>query len=193
VLFWLASCRTRDDVPMTLSDGRDAKGATGEDRARFSSVEGRLGRVVTGRLLPGTDLIRGLEEVCDKHALGYAAVVSAYGSLASAGFKVLEISSEARGRAVLVPKRVGRRVEFLAGEGLVCDDGEKGRATHLHGAVSDETGTVQGGHFEPDQNPVYNNLDFTLVELLGVRLSRVWEPETATVEMVVGPAEVPET
>ena len=86
---------------------------------------------------------------------------------------------------MLVRQDIDRRVEFLAGQGLVCDDGQGGRATHLHGAVSDEESRVQGGHFEPDINTIYNNLDFVLVELLGVRLTRTWEPETETVEMTV--------
>lgn len=108
----------------------------------------------------------------------------AYGSLAEAGFKFLQVPSPGA-RAVLTPHAISKRVEFLAGQGLVCEDPEGSRAIHLHGAVSDETGAVTGGHFEKGQNPIYNNLDVTLIELLGVRLVRRFDAETQTVEMEV--------
>ncbi|HKC18642.1 MAG TPA: PPC domain-containing DNA-binding protein [Candidatus Dormibacteraeota bacterium] len=152
--------------------------------ARFATVEARSGRVIVGRLLPGADLIGGIEEICDHHNVRFAAVNFAYGSLAEAGFKFLQIPSPGE-RAVLTPHSLRKRVEFLAGQGLVCEDPDGRRATHLHGAVSDETGSVTGGHFEKGQNPIYNNLDVTLIELLGVRLVRRFEPETQTVEMEV--------
>jgi predicted DNA-binding protein with PD1-like motif len=150
---------------------------------RFETVEASCGRVIVGRLLPGSDLIEGIEAICDKHNIAYAAITFSYGSLASAGFKFLQVPSPGE-RAVLTPHNVDKRVEFLAGQGLVCD-GEDGRAIHLHGAVSDETGAVTGGHFERGQNPVYNNMDITLIELKGVRLTRRWDPDTKTIEMEV--------
>ncbi len=152
--------------------------------AQFATVEATTGRIVVGRLLPGADLIGGIEAICDQHKIQYAAVSFAYGSLSSAGFKILNVPSPGQ-RAVLTPHHVDGRVEFLAGQGLVCDDGEGHRATHLHGAISDETGTVKGGHFEKGQNPIYNNMDVTLVELLGVRLIRRWDETTKTIEMEV--------
>jgi hypothetical protein len=155
----------------------------------FLSIAVRTGRTIVGRLLPGIDLIGGLEAVCDEHDIRYAAINSAYGSLGTATFKCLHQPDDPEAAAVLMPQTIDHRVEFLAGQGLVCDDGASGRVTHLHGAISDATGRVLGGHFEPSLNPVYNNLDFVLTELLGARLTRRWEPETNTVEMLVGPLE----
>lgn len=150
----------------------------------FATAEANSGRIVVGRLLPGADLIGGIEAMCDKHRIRFAAVSFAYGSLSSAGFKILNIASPGA-RAVLTPHAVDGRVEFLAGQGLVCDDGDGSRVTHLHGAISDETGTVKGGHFEKGQNPIYNNMDVMLIELLGVRLTRRWDAATQTVEMEI--------
>ena len=152
------------------------------------SVEATTKRVIVGRLLPGTDLIRGLESVCDSHQVMYAAVVFAYGSLSSAAFKTLQIAPGSS-RPALALRRLERRVEFLGGQGLVCRDDTGARATHLHGCVSDETGQVLGGHFEPGLNPVFNNMDFTLYELTGVDLIRRWDADTETVEMVVQQSE----
>lgn len=150
----------------------------------FTAAEAATGRIVVGRLLPGADLIEGIEAICEKHKIRYAAVSFAYGSLSAAGFKILNVPSPGA-RPVLTAHSVDGRVEFLAGQGLVCDDGQGGRATHLHGAISDETGAVTGGHFEKGQNPIYNNMDVTLIELLGVRLTRRWDTKTQTVEMEV--------
>lgn len=152
---------------------------------RHDSIEATTGRAVIGRLLPGADLIGGLEAVCDEHGLDYASIDFAYGSLSRATFKFLQRPDG--GRAVLVEHAIDDRVEFIAGQGLVCRDAEGRRATHLHGAISDDAGRVLGGHFVPGGNPVYNNLDFKLVELRGVRLVRQHDPETDTVEMRLEP------
>jgi hypothetical protein len=146
------------------------------------------GRVIVGRLHPGSDLIRGLERACDEHGVTFAAVLSCYGSLSAAGFKFLQIP-DGESHPRLMPHRVEKRVEFMGGQGLICEDGHGGRATHLHGSISDETGAVLGGHFDPEQNPVFNNMDFVLQELLGVRLVREHDPVTNTVEMRVEVAE----
>jgi predicted DNA-binding protein with PD1-like motif len=142
------------------------------------------GRIIVGRLHPGSDLIEGLEAACDAHGVEFAAVLACYGSLSSSGFKFLQIP-EGEDRARLVDIVLDKRLEFMGGQGLVCIAPDKSRATHLHGSVSDETGSVMGGHFTTGQNPVYNNMDFVLQELLGVRLVRTHDPVTNTVEMQV--------
>lgn len=148
------------------------------------TVEAIGGRTVVGRLTPGADLIGGLEAVCDLHSMKFAAIVFAYGSLSHAHFKVLQRPSGEE-RAVLTDLTIDSRVEFLGGQGLICRDVEDARATHLHGSVADESGVVRGGHFLKDVNPIYNNLDFALLELSGVDLLRRWDPETETIEMEV--------
>jgi len=152
----------------------------------FEAAPATAGRIVVGRLHPGSDLIGGLEAMCDEHGVRFAAVVGCYGSLSSAGFKILQIPAGEE-RARLVPHRVDERVEFMGGQGLICETPEGGRATHLHGSVSDARGVVTGGHFELGQNPVYNNMDVVLQELLDVRLVREHDAATDTIEMRVEP------
>jgi uncharacterized protein len=144
----------------------------------------RPGRIVVGRLLPGADLIGGLEEACDAHAIRFAAILSCYGSLSAAGFKFLQRPAGVD-RPTLVGHRVDERVEFMGGQGLVCEDPTGVRETHLHGSISDARGVVTGGHFVPGENPIYNNMDFVLQELLDVRLVREHDPATDTIEMRV--------
>lgn len=151
---------------------------------RFHAVAAASGRRLVGRLLPGADLMGGLEAVCDEHGVEFASVVFAYGSLSSASFKVLQRPNE-DSAPTLMPFHVAERVEFMGGQGLICRDRAGKRATHLHGSVSDESGLVRGGHFNAGENPIYNNLDFLLEELHGVQLIRAHDPETDTVEMEV--------
>jgi hypothetical protein len=150
----------------------------------FSAVEARGGRIVVGRLLPGADLIRGLENVCDQHAIRFAAVVFAYGSLASASFKTLQ-HVPGKERPELLPRTIDDRVEFLGGQGLVCRNDQGKRETHLHGSIANSDGIVLGGHFNRDENPIFNNMDYALAELLDVDLVRRWDEHTQTVEMTV--------
>jgi predicted DNA-binding protein with PD1-like motif len=150
----------------------------------FEAVESGNGRILVGRLHPGADLILGLEAVCDEHGIRFGAITAAYGSLTSAGFKFLRlVDGEARPR--LVAHRVDERVEFMGGQGLICERPGGSRETHLHGSISDASGAVTGGHFNPGENPVYNNMDFVIQELLGVRLIREHDPVTDTIEMRV--------
>jgi predicted DNA-binding protein with PD1-like motif len=150
----------------------------------FEAVESGNGRILVGRLHPGADLILGLEAVCDAHEVRFAAINAAYGSLTSAGFKFLQLV-EGEERPRLVGHKIDGRVEFMGGQGLICERPDGSRETHLHGSVSDANGVVTGGHFNPGENPVYNNMDFVIQELLGVRLIRVHDPVTDTIEMQV--------
>ena len=151
---------------------------------RAEAAPAQAGRIIVGRLHPGSDLIEGLEAACDEHGVEFAAVLACYGSLSSSGFKFLQVP-EGEDRARLVDIVLDKRLEFMGGQGLVCVAPDNSRATHLHGSVSDETGSVMGGHFTVGQNPVYNNMDFVLQELVGVRLVRTHDPVTNTVEMQV--------
>jgi uncharacterized protein len=161
------------------------KSGTGVSVANgVEAAEARPGRLIVGRLHPGTDMIGGLEAACEQHGVRFAAVVACYGSLSSSGFKFLQVP-EGESHPRLMPHAVDKRVEFMGGQGLVCERPDGGRETHLHGSVSDETGAVLGGHFEPGRNPVFNNMDFVLQELLDVELIREQDPVTNTVEMKV--------
>lgn len=152
--------------------------------SQFAVAPADGGRIMVGRLLPGSDLIGGLEAICDEHDIAFATVVSCYGSLSSASFKFLQIPA-GKARAELVLQRLDERVEFMGGQGLICRTPEGDRDTHLHGSISDARGTLSGGHFVRGANPVYNNMDVVIQELHGVRLIREHDTATDTIEMRV--------
>lgn len=142
------------------------------------------GRIIVGRLHPGTDLIGGLEAACEEHGVEFAAVLACYGSLSGSTFKYLQLHP-GEDKPRLTDEVVDKRLEFMGGQGLICVAPDGDRATHLHGSISDETGAVKGGHFVVGRNRVFNNMDFVLQELRDVRLVRAHDPVTDTVEMTV--------
>ena len=52
----------------------------------FVSVEAHKGRTIAAHLKPGTDLVSGIEAVCQKHHIQYGYFASVMGSLAKATY-----------------------------------------------------------------------------------------------------------
>jgi len=50
------------------------------------SVEAHKGRTIAARLMPGTDLVSGIEAVCQKHLIEYGYFGSVMGSLSKATY-----------------------------------------------------------------------------------------------------------
>ncbi len=143
--------------------------AAHEGRPRYHSAVGRPGRLVSGRLLPGADLLGAVIAMARTHAVR-AAWVSAFGSLARAAFSPgLRLDAEA-------PDRVERRpnvdlegpIEMWSGAGRlgIPDSGEP--VIHFHGVVVDPDGQLYGGHFFPGGNIVYATFEVHIQEILGV-------------------------
>ena len=139
------------------------------DRLRFHSAEGRPGRLISGRLLPGTDLLGGIIAMARTHEIR-AAWVNAFGSLARAAFSPgLRLSAKD-------PDRVERRpnvalegpIEMWSGSGRlgIPDNGEP--CLHFHGLVVSPEGQLLGGHFFLGGNTVYATFEVHIQEILGV-------------------------
>ena len=43
----------------------------------INAAEGRIGRVVVVRLAPGTDLLKGIQEACERYQIHNGVVISA--------------------------------------------------------------------------------------------------------------------
>ena len=57
-------------------------------KPRYKAAQGRLGKVVAARLLPGTELIQGIERICEDNEVKYAVVGCAIGSLSKSTFLI---------------------------------------------------------------------------------------------------------
>ena len=53
----------------------------------FMSAEAKMGRIIVGRILPGSDLVTGIEEICRKHGVRQAMIVGTIGSVVNPHFE----------------------------------------------------------------------------------------------------------
>lgn len=152
------------------------------ENIRFKSTEGKTGKAVAARLLPGTDLLTGIEEVCRKHQIVYASVANCFGSFEKAGYLYLVPKAEAKvGAGYGEINLVEGPVEFLNGTGVVCQrDGKYD--IHFHATMCDQAGKVFGGHIVKGHNPVLTTVDLVLTEIVGVKMLRSYDDETELIQ-----------
>lgn len=144
---------------------------------RFQDACGTAGRVVAVRLLPGTDLLTGIEEACKKNGIEYA-LVNCFGSFSCAGYMYLVPKEAAKVGAGYgdVLKKEGP-IEFLSGVGVVCKK-EGACDIHFHGTMCDKNGAVFGGHLVKGENPALTTVDLVIIEVAGVEMLRQYDEET---------------
>jgi predicted DNA-binding protein with PD1-like motif len=143
---------------------------------RFRSVAGRPGRLITGRLLPGTDLVEGILAMAGSHevASGY---IDAFGSLAQARFSAgVRYSASQPERVERIPlETVEGPLEFLCGQGKLGKPSQGDPVIHFHGIFVTPEGEVRGGHFFAGGNPVFATFEVVIHEILEVE--QVWQKD----------------
>ncbi|KAB2332830.1 PPC domain-containing DNA-binding protein [Bacillus mesophilum] len=140
-------------------------------------AEGFEGKTVVARLLPGTDLLSGIEEVCRANQMQYATISSCFGSLKKAGYVYLVEKPETSigaGYGELISRN--GPIEFLNGTGIVCQRDDQFE-THIHGTMCDKNGAVFGGHLIKGENTVLT-VDLVLKEIKNMTVLRTFDPET---------------
>ena len=166
-------------VAPVVTAGNDSK-AQG---IRAVSVEGSLGRSIIARLLPGTDMLNGIQEVCRRHGVKYGFVSCTIGCLGGAAFVCPIPKADAKiGIIYGDPIKLAGPIEFLGGQGVVCQSEEGNYLIHFHGSVSDKDLRVWGGHFLAGGNIVLATLDCVIQEVCGVEMLRKFEDETGFVQ-----------
>ncbi len=146
---------------------------------RIQTVVSQAGRKIVGRLLPGSDLIKGIEEICRHHDVSGASILSVIGSLKKATI-VYAITDDTRkiGIRYSDPARIEGPLELLACQGMIGQTEDGQLITHLHGLISDPQMTVYGGHFIEDGNPVLATAEILLQECRDVQLIKKQDAET---------------
>ncbi|MFX0113720.1 MAG: PPC domain-containing DNA-binding protein [Candidatus Hodarchaeota archaeon] len=150
---------------------------------RYQTTAGELGRVIIGRLLPGTDVIEGIEKICKDHDIKSAFISVSIGSLQKATFLLAMAKQGTKlGIAYSEPIEVPGPIEFLNGLGMVCEGEIKGKLeTHIHATFSNEKKEVYGGHLVKGENPTLATIDLSIIEVKGIRLFREFDEETGFV------------
>ena len=138
-------------------------------KLRFNSVAGQPGRIISGRLLPGCDMLLGVIEMAKSHKVK-SAWVNAFGSLAKTDFSPgLRFPAADPDRAERLPNvNLTGPIEMWSGMGRlgIPDNGEP--IIHFHGVIVTPEGQLYGGHFFPGGNPVYATFEVHIQELLNV-------------------------
>ncbi|SBV95426.1 conserved hypothetical protein [uncultured Eubacteriales bacterium] len=144
---------------------------------RFQSACGKTGKLVAARLLPGCDVIEGIEAVCREHGIKHA-YVSCFGSFARAGYMYLVPNPQAKvGAGYGEVNRCDGPVEFLNGTGVVCQNAGN-YDTHFHATMCDKDGRVFGGHLVKGENPALTTVDLVVIESESVQMLRTADEET---------------
>jgi predicted DNA-binding protein with PD1-like motif len=150
---------------------------------RYQSAEGEIGKVVAARLLPGTDLVEGIEKVCEDHGISYG-LVNCIGSLQKATFMYVVPIPEAKvGAGYTAPYELPGPIEFLGGLALVCETESGEKNTHLHGSFCDQLDHLYGGHLVKGGNPILVTMDLAIIELTGMKVLRRYDEETDLVNL----------
>ena len=156
---------------------------------RFASGEGRIGRIVVGRLLPGTDLMEGLNKLCDQYNIKNGVILDCFGSLRKAVFKFLIPNPKLKlGSGYGEPYTLEGPIEFLGGQGIITLGEDGTRKIHFHGLVNRTS--VEGGKPKPDyvlggdfgvppgSNLVLATMDIVIIEINGLNITRKYDNET---------------
>ena len=145
----------------------------------FMSSEARMGRIIVGRILPGSDLVTGIEEICRKHGVRQAIITGTIGSVVNPRFDWASTVEERPGTGHTSSRSIEGAGSLISGQGLVCrsEDGSE-LDVHLHCTITDPSGAVYGGHFPRGTVPVLSTIDVSLIEITGVKLIRRPHPIT---------------
>jgi len=144
---------------------------------RIQHADGKVGKFIAARLLPGCDLIEGIEEVCKENGIKHA-YVSCFGSFEKAGYMYLVPQEDTKvGAGYGEVIHCDGPVEFLNGTGVVCQN-DGNYDTHFHATMCDKTGRVFGGHIVKGENPALTTVDFVVIEAEDLEMLRVSDEET---------------
>lgn len=148
-----------------------------EKKKQFVSVEAHKGRTIVARLMPGADLVSGIEEVCRAHQVLYGYFGSVMGSLAQATYMIAVPDPAAPlGVKYCDPLTEPGPIEVICGQGVICQSEQGGLITHLHAHGINADGKHIAGHFSPGGNPVLATIDLVVVEVDGAKMMRRYDP-----------------
>ena len=155
-----------------------------DNEVRFLSAEGASGRLVAARLKPGTDLIGGIAAVCRTHKIKQGYIGCVIGSLRQAKY-VLPITDASTPSGIRYgdPVIVKGPVEFISGQGVICQSPEGELQIHFHGCFCDPDGKNLAGHFSAGGNPVLVTAEMVITEISGMRMMRRMDPEVGLMMM----------
>ena len=144
---------------------------------QINAAQGRMGRVVVIRLAPGTDLLGGIQEACEKYQIHSGVVISAIGSLQNVRFCDVEALPEKKcGYGYGKILQLDETIELTGAGGVICSDAENNINLHIHISMSDKNGKAYGGHLV-EGTKVLMTADIVLGEIEGMYMLREYNED----------------
>ena len=142
----------------------------------MEAAQGKLGRVITVRLKPGTDVLLGLTEACRKYGISNGVILSAIGSLDGAKYcDIVELPTKA-GCGYGEVLHLSGLIELISATGIVCHSEDGDVNLHIHMTMSDRYGIGYGGHLV-EGTIVKMTVDAVIAEIEGVDMIRQWDED----------------
>lgn len=136
-------------------------------------------KTVVGRILPGVDLVEGIQEICDKNNIEYGIISTIIGSLSTACivYAIPDVKNK-------LSIKYSGPIYFEGPLELLCCQGFIGKSEngefqiHLHGLMADKNLRIIGGHFIPKDNKVLATAEVMIQAVQGVKFIRKYNEET---------------
>ena len=140
------------------------------------TAKGGLKRVVAVRMSPGENVMQGLENACAEYGINNAIILSGMGSLDGCEYLVpIPLPDKKAGYGYGDPIKVTDSVS-VTGVSAVRRKIYR-HLFHVHVNVSDNSGTVRGGHLT-DNNTVLLTFDVVIGELGdGLEMGRAYDED----------------
>jgi len=139
--------------------------------------EGNLSKAAMIRVVPGSDVIEGMEEACRKLGIKAGAIISCIGSLQRASVMIAVPLNNKVGAGYSEPITLEGPLELLSGQGTIGQDEQGEVAVHMHAVMSDKEGQLHGGHMVKGHNPVLITCEIMLAKIEGIKILRGYDPE----------------
>ena len=137
-----------------------------EEHTRWRLQRERWQRVITIRLEPDSDVLKGIEEACRKYDLKNGVIISGLGSLRRAEY--FNPLSFPDGRVAYGDPIIREEIlELVSISGIVCHDEDGTISPHVHVTLSRNDGSTVGGHLG------YGSLVLATTDLVLGRIEQV--------------------
>jgi predicted DNA-binding protein with PD1-like motif len=147
---------------------------------RFCSAEGQNGRVIAARIFPNTDVLEGIEAICNLHHIKYGQITTSIGSLRKVALTYVTTVDPLPNQGYTTLLEMEGPFSLLAGQGLVSPGDNERMNIHYHGILSGENDKVYGGDIKPG-TVTLTTLDIFITETLGIEMLRDRDPETGAI------------
>lgn len=139
-------------------------------------AQGKLGKVVALRLQPGTDVLLGLTEACNRAGINNGVILSGIGSLDGVKYcNPVELPTKA-GYGYGEVLHLTGPIELTSAAGIICHDDEGNTNLHVHIGLSDRYGNAHGGHLV-EGTKVLLTVDVVIAEIEGMIMGRKFNEE----------------